>query len=111
MAILIFFLCHWYLSLFVQTFFLHRYSAHGMFTMGLTAKILTDWFGPAAIRSYGVRFTRQVWPGDRLETSATVVAVDGNELTVELETRNQRDEVVLTGDALVTVTSDATDSP
>ena len=84
---------------------------HGMFTMGLTAKILTDWFGPAAIRSYGVRFTRQVWPGDRLETSATVVAVDGNELTVELETRNQRDEVVLTGDALVTVTSDATDTP
>ncbi|MBL7963920.1 MAG: acyl-CoA desaturase [Flavobacteriales bacterium] len=33
MAILIFFLCHWYLSLFVQTFFLHRYSAHRMFTM------------------------------------------------------------------------------
>ncbi len=83
---------------------------HGMFTMGLTAKILTDWFGPAALRSYGVRFTRQVWPGDRLETSATVVAVDGNNLTIELETRNQRDEVVLSGDALVTVTSDAADT-
>ena len=38
MAILIFFLCHWYLSLFVQTFFLHRYSAHGMFTMGPLAE-------------------------------------------------------------------------
>lgn len=34
MAILIFFLAHWYLSLFGQTFFLHRYAAHGMFTMG-----------------------------------------------------------------------------
>lgn len=33
MAILIFFLCHWYLSLFAQTFFLHRYAAHQMFTM------------------------------------------------------------------------------
>lgn len=33
MAILIFFLAHWYLSLFAQTFFLHRYSAHRMFTM------------------------------------------------------------------------------
>lgn len=33
MAILIFFLAHWYLSLFAQTFFLHRYAAHGMFTM------------------------------------------------------------------------------
>ena len=33
MAILIFFLAHWYLSLFSQTFFLHRYAAHQMFTM------------------------------------------------------------------------------
>ncbi|MEI6948908.1 acyl-CoA desaturase [Paraflavisolibacter sp. H34] len=32
-AILIFFVLHWYLSLFSQTFFLHRYSAHGAFTM------------------------------------------------------------------------------
>ena len=33
MAILIFLILHWYLSLFSQTFFLHRYSAHAMFTM------------------------------------------------------------------------------
>lgn len=33
MEILIFFITHWYLSLFAQTFFLHRYSAHRMFTM------------------------------------------------------------------------------
>jgi len=32
-AILIFFFAHWYLSLFGQTFFLHRYMAHKMFTM------------------------------------------------------------------------------
>lgn len=32
-AILIFFIAHWYLSLFFQTFFLHRYAAHGAFTM------------------------------------------------------------------------------
>jgi stearoyl-CoA desaturase (delta-9 desaturase) len=31
--ILIFFFAHWYLSLFSQTFFLHRYAAHKMFTM------------------------------------------------------------------------------
>ena len=31
--ILIFFVAHWYLSLFFQTFFLHRYSAHKAFTM------------------------------------------------------------------------------
>jgi stearoyl-CoA desaturase (delta-9 desaturase) len=33
MEILIFFIAHWYLSLFTQTFFLHRYAAHAMFTM------------------------------------------------------------------------------
>jgi stearoyl-CoA desaturase (Delta-9 desaturase) len=33
MIILIFLILHWYLSLFGQTFFLHRYSAHKMFTM------------------------------------------------------------------------------
>ncbi len=31
--ILIFFVAHWYLSLFFQTFFLHRYAAHRAFTM------------------------------------------------------------------------------
>ena len=33
MAILVFFLAHWVLSIFCQTFFLHRYSAHRMFRM------------------------------------------------------------------------------
>jgi stearoyl-CoA desaturase (delta-9 desaturase) len=33
MAIVLFIIFHWYLSLFAQTFFLHRYSAHRMFTM------------------------------------------------------------------------------
>lgn len=33
MAIIIFFIAHWYLSLFTQSFFYHRYAAHKMFTM------------------------------------------------------------------------------
>ena len=33
MAILVFFVAHYYLSLFTQTFYLHRYAAHKMFTM------------------------------------------------------------------------------
>lgn len=32
-VIIIFFIAHWYLSLFFQTFFLHRYASHGAFTM------------------------------------------------------------------------------
>jgi stearoyl-CoA desaturase (delta-9 desaturase) len=33
MAIAVFFVGHWTLSVFMQTFFLHRYAAHRMFTM------------------------------------------------------------------------------
>src|SRR6202008_1539846 len=33
MIIFLFLILHWYLSLFGQTFFLHRYAAHKMFTM------------------------------------------------------------------------------
>ena len=40
MIILAFFLAHWYLSLFAQTFFQHRYAAHRMFTMSpLTERV------------------------------------------------------------------------
>lgn len=38
MAILIIFVLHWYLSLFTQTFFHHRYAAHQMFTMSKTSE-------------------------------------------------------------------------
>jgi stearoyl-CoA desaturase (Delta-9 desaturase) len=38
MEIFIFFWGHWYLSLFTQTFFYHRYAAHQMFTMSRTAE-------------------------------------------------------------------------
>lgn len=35
--------------------------AHGMLTMALAGRLVTGWVGdPAAIRSYGVRFTRPV---------------------------------------------------
>lgn len=33
MAIVLFFMGHWYLSLFSQSFFLHRYSAHKMYSL------------------------------------------------------------------------------
>ncbi|HEU4610069.1 MAG TPA: acyl-CoA desaturase [Chitinophagaceae bacterium] len=35
MPVLIFFVSHWYLCLFSQTFFLHRYAAHGSFRMSV----------------------------------------------------------------------------
>src|SRR6201991_4145167 len=46
--------------------------AHGMLTMGMTGKMLTDYVGDARLTKYGVRFTSQVWPGDTLDSTATV---------------------------------------
>jgi acyl dehydratase len=49
--------------------------AHGMLTMGLTGKMLTDWVGNGRLSTFGVRFLRQMWPGDTLTATATVDAV------------------------------------
>src|SRR6188508_2497068 len=40
--------------------------AHGMLTMGMTGKMLTNYFGADGLTKYGVRFVNQVWPGDTL---------------------------------------------
>jgi acyl dehydratase len=49
--------------------------AHGMLSMGMTGKMLTNLVGDGRLTKFGVRFTRQVWPGDTLTTKATVEAI------------------------------------
>src|SRR5580704_18624033 len=49
--------------------------AHGMLTMGLTGKMLTNYVGDGQLVKFGVRFTNQVWPGDSLDATATVAAI------------------------------------
>ena len=49
--------------------------AHGMLTMGMTGRMLTNYVGDGRLTKYGVRFTSQVWPGDTLNSTATVVDV------------------------------------
>ncbi len=77
--------------------------AHGMLTMGMTGRVLTDWVGDGTLTKYGVRFSKQVWPGDTLTATATVDAVreeDGEwfaDLTVV--TTNQDGDVVVQGSA------------
>ena len=44
--------------------------AHGMLSMGMTGKMLTNYVGDGRLTKYGVRFTRQVWPGDTLTVHA-----------------------------------------
>ena len=34
--------------------------AHGMLTMGLTGRLLTDWLGDGVLTEFGVRFVKQV---------------------------------------------------
>src|SRR5271156_7001605 len=75
--------------------------AHGMLTMGMTGKMLTDYVGDARLTKYGVRFTSQVWPGDSLDATATVKAIterDGMTLVeLEVSTVNQDGVQVLGG--------------
>ena len=77
--------------------------AHGMLTMGLTGKMLTNYVGDGRLANFGVRFTNQVWPGDTLTATATVVEVraEGDEHFVDLslETTNQDGKTVVTGTA------------
>ena len=79
--------------------------AHGMLTMGMTGRLLTDWFGAEHITSYSARFVAQVWPGDALTARATVDQVlesDGVlEITLSLQTTNQYDGVALAGAAVI----------
>jgi acyl dehydratase len=77
--------------------------AHGMLTMGITGRLLTDWLGDGCLLEYGVRFVRQVWPGDALTARGEVTAIgerDGRPVAeVSLTTTNQEGTVVLTGTA------------
>src|SRR6185369_17674707 len=40
--------------------------AHGMLTMGMTGRLVTDLVGAENVTSFGGRFTSQVFPGDTL---------------------------------------------
>jgi acyl dehydratase len=75
--------------------------AHGMLTMGMTGKMLTDYVGDARLTKYGVRFTSQVWPGDTLDSTATVKAITekaGKKLVeLDVKTVNQNGVEVLSG--------------
>jgi acyl dehydratase len=73
--------------------------AHGMLTMGMTARAVTDWVGEERLTRLGVRFTAQVWPGDTLTAVVTVTAVEDDEVTLEVTTTNQDGTVVLAGTA------------
>ncbi|MYE12169.1 MAG: acyl dehydratase [Gammaproteobacteria bacterium] len=73
--------------------------AHGMLTMGMTGRMLTNYVGDGRLTEYGVRFTNQVWPGDTLDATATVVKVEDGLVDLDITTVNQKGDVVLKGSA------------
>ena len=77
--------------------------AHGMLSMGLTGKLLTNYVGDGRLKTFGVRFTSQVWPGDTLTTTATVVGVEhddeGPVVELDVVTVNQEGAPVIKGTA------------
>ena len=81
----------------------HGVFAHGMLTMGMTGRVLTDWVGVEALLTFGVRFKAQVWPGDTLIATATVESVedspDGPVAHFSLLTVTQDGAEVVTGTA------------
>lgn len=60
--------------------------AHGMLSMGMTGKMLTNFVGDGRLRSFGVRFTAQVFPGATLTASATITDIkkEGDEIIAEM---------------------------
>jgi len=84
--------------------------AQGMFTAGVAARAVADWFGLANVRSYGVRFQAQVWPGDTVTAVAEVTGVEvgGDVATVEADVlvTNQDGEAVVTGRASAELPAD-----
>ncbi len=71
--------------------------AHGMYSMGLASRLLTEWAGgPERVRAIEVRFSKP-WPIDTASTfGGKVVEVTDDEITVELWGRNDE-----TGDAIL----------
>ncbi len=77
--------------------------AHGMLTMGMTGKMLTNYVGDGQLTYYGVRFTSQVWPGDTLTAKATITDIreeDGQQVAdLEVSTTNEEGTEVIKGKA------------
>ena len=81
--------------------------AHGMMTMGMSARLFTDWFGDGVLTDLGAQFRRQVWPGDRLTAIGTIEGCretpEGWVVDASLVTQNQDGVTVLTASATARV--------
>ena len=82
--------------------------AHGMLTMALAGRFLTEWAGdPGAVTEYGVRFSSPVVvpdddKGALLEVSGVVTGkLDGRRVTVDVTARSDGVKVLTRAQAVV----------
>src|SRR3954471_1121090 len=71
--------------------------AHGMLTMGMTGRLVTDLVGPENVTSFGGRFTSQVFPGDTLTGKLVVDSIEDGVTRMTVTTTNQNGVVVFAG--------------
>ena len=78
---------------------------HGMLSMGILGRALTDWAGVGNLKEYRARFTKQTWPAETLTTRIVVTGKsqteDGKRVSVDVTLTNQDGEVKLAGSAVV----------
>jgi 3-hydroxybutyryl-CoA dehydratase len=80
---------------------------HGMTNFGLITRMLTDWAHArgAVHRRLETRWLKPVRPGDRIQPQGRIkakqVTARSRWVTIDVEMRNQQDEVVATGEAMV----------
>jgi len=80
---------------------------HGMNNFGLITRMLTDWGYPAGAvhRRLETRWVKPVKPGDTIRPRGTLKSKLATQKSrwavIDVEVRNQRDEVVATGEATI----------
>lgn len=80
---------------------------HGMYSMGMLSRLLTQWAGPGSVRAIETRFAAMLPVKASLECSGVIEAVqdakDGSLVTVKLTATQADGSAVATGQAQVFV--------
>lgn len=83
-----------------------RTFAPGMLQGGYVGRLISEWLGPTALRTFRLRFAAQAWPGDMVICKAKVVdRTDENgecRVEIEAEALNQHGDVLITARASAT---------
>ncbi|MGC2810678.1 MAG: MaoC family dehydratase [Bradyrhizobium sp.] len=85
---------------------------HGMNNFGLISRMIADWAYPAGAihRRLETRWVKPVRPGDTIQPSGTVkskqVTANSRWVLIDVMVRNQNDEKVATGEAMVEFPND-----